>query len=83
MTQIGADGGRKWQMVDFSQNLAPGRSRRWLRWLSHRNEEAAACAVTTAKTSASHNPFRQTSPNTTAKTRGKSKNHTENGAKNR
>src|ERR1039457_6900139 len=42
----------KWQMGDFSQNLAPRRSRRWPRWLSHRNGEAAACVVTTAKTSA-------------------------------
>src|ERR1017187_9577055 len=39
-------------MGDFSQNLAPRRSRRWPRWLSHRNGEAAACAVTTAKSSA-------------------------------
>jgi hypothetical protein len=55
--QIGADGGRKWQMVDFLQNLAPRRSRRMPRWLSHRNGEATACAVTTPRTSAAITHF--------------------------
>ena len=35
----------------FRRIWPPRRSRRWPCWLSHRNGEAAACAVTTAKTS--------------------------------
>src|ERR1039458_2328797 len=43
--QIGADGGRKWQMGDFSHNLARRRSRRWPRWLSHRGSATEASSA--------------------------------------
>jgi hypothetical protein len=50
--------------------------------LSHRNVDEAARAVTENQRP-NRSPFRQTSPNTTARTRGKPKNHTENRPKNR
>ena len=66
-----------------TQNLAPVGAGDGPRWLSHRNAETGGLRVTTAETSANHNPFRQISRNATPKPRGRSKNHTKKRARRR
>ena len=82
--QMGADGGRWWQILGHGAKFGHKKEQAIAALFTHRNVGEAARAVTHPKNQRSNrSPFRQTSPKTTARTRGKPKNHTENRPKNR